>query len=63
MPIDPITLSAILSTAGQVGGQVASNISSKNREAEYKANADTQQKKFDLARERWWRWRWNSGRF
>jgi len=52
MPIDPITLSAIISTAGQVGGQVASNIGSKKREAEYKAKADVEQKKFDLARER-----------
>jgi len=52
MAIDPITLSAIISTAGQVGGQVASNIGSKKREAEYKAKADVEQKKFDLARER-----------
>lgn len=52
MPIDPITLTAIASSLGQVGGQIASNIGSKKREAEYKAKADTQQKKFDLARER-----------
>jgi len=52
MAIDPITLSAIISTAGQVGGQIASNIGSRKREAEYKAKAEVEQKKFDLARER-----------
>lgn len=50
--MDPVTVSALLSTLGSVGGQVASNIESKKREAEYEAKKQREQKKWDVARDR-----------
>lgn len=50
--MDPITISALISAGAQIGGQIASNIGSKKREAEYKAKAELEDKKFQIAKDR-----------